>query len=294
MLDLIKQFIKFGIVGVINTFTSYAIVNTCYYVFHIHMQISNIIAFVISVLVSFTLNSIFVFKKKNSSIKELLYTLLKTYMSYATTGLILTAILIEIECNKFGIPLYIASFMNLIITVPINFILNRFWAFGKKNELSKEELEKLAKKQTFAICAYKESPYLEECIKSIINQTIKPNIIMTSSTKNKYIEDLAKKYDIPVYFKKGKSDIQDDWNFAVSKCDTELVTVAHQDDKYEPNFLEEILKKYTSKELMITTNNYYLINEKSVDDKNLKVKRILKFPLLIPLIGDTRFVRKRT
>ena len=147
---------------------------------------------------------------------------------------------------------------------------------------------------TFAICAYKESPYLEDCIQSLINQTIKPNIIITSSTKNKHIIDLAKKYQLPVYFREGKSDIQDDWNFAVSNCKTDLVTVAHQDDIYEPNYLESILKNYTGKELMLTTNNYYLINGKKVDNKNLKLKRVLKLPLKIPFFGDLKFVRKMT
>ena len=292
--DNIIDFIKFGLVGVVNTFTSYGIVNTCFYVFHIHEQISNLIAFLISVIVSFTLNSIFVFKKKPKSIKDLLYTLGKTYMSYAFTGLFLTAILIEIECNKIGIPLYIASFMNLIITVPINFILNKFWAFRKKKEKTKEELNELTKKHTFAICAYKESPYLEDCIKSVINQDIKTNIVIASSTKNKYIDNLAIKYNIKCFYRNGKSDIQDDWNFAVSCCKTELVTVAHQDDIYEPNYAKNILEYYTGEELMFTTDNYYYINNKKVDEKNLKVKRLLKTPLRIPFLCNIRWVRKLT
>ena len=36
------------------------------------------------------------------------------------------------------------------------------------------------KNHTFAICAYKESQYLEECIKSLQNQTVKSNIIMAT------------------------------------------------------------------------------------------------------------------
>ena len=42
---------------------------------------------------------------------------------------------------------------------------------------------------TFAICAYKESPYLEECIKSLKNQTIKSNILIATSTPNDYIRN---------------------------------------------------------------------------------------------------------
>ena len=51
---------------------------------------------------------------------------------------------------------------------------------------------------TFAICAYKESPYLEECILSLKNQTVKSNIIMATSTPNEWIQGLAKKYEIPM------------------------------------------------------------------------------------------------
>ena len=36
----------------------------------------------------------------------------------------------------------------------------------------------------FAICAYKESPYLEECILSLEKQTRKSSIIMVTSTPN--------------------------------------------------------------------------------------------------------------
>ena len=274
--DLFKQFIKFGIVGVINTFTSYIIVNSCYYLLHLHLQLSNVIAFIISVLVSFTLNSKFVFKKKPKTTKELLTTLLKTYLSYASTGLILTAILIEIECNQIGIPLYIASFMNLVITVPINFLLNKFWAFNKKKELSKSELKKLAKSHTFIICAYQESEFLEDCIKSLLNQTIPTNYLIATSTPNKRIESLSKKYKIPYYVRNGKPDIQNDWNFAYNQAKTELVTIAHQDDLYDSDYTKHILNNYDSKILMYNTDYVPYKNNIVVSDNNSKIKRILK------------------
>ena len=51
---------------------------------------------------------------------------------------------------------------------------------------------------TFAICAYKESPYLEECITSLMEQTVKSEIFIASSTPNKYIDDIAAKYNLKV------------------------------------------------------------------------------------------------
>lgn len=289
--NLIIDFVKFGVVGVINTFTSYGIVNLCYYVLKLHLQLSNAIAFIISVLVSFSLNSIFVFKKKFKSKKNLINTLIKTYLSYSFTGLILTAILIHIECNIIGIPLYIASLLNLVITVPINFILNRFWAFKKEKKITDQDLKKISNKHTFAICAYKESSYLEECIKSIVNQDIKTNILITTSTPNESIKKMAEKYNLDYYIRKGKSDIQKDWNFAYNKAKTELVTIAHQDDIYEHNYTKELLSNYDSKILMYNTNYYPYKNGKKVIDSNSKIKGILKFFVRFKFFANIKFFR---
>lgn len=67
---------------------------------------------------------------------------------------------------------------------------------------------------TFAVCAYKDSPYLEECIRSLKRQSVQTNVILCTSTPSPYIEGIAEQYGIPVFVRDGKSDIQDDWNFA--------------------------------------------------------------------------------
>ena len=54
--ELFIQFFKFGIVGAINTILSYVITNGCYYLLSLNEQFSNIIAFVITVFISFMLN----------------------------------------------------------------------------------------------------------------------------------------------------------------------------------------------------------------------------------------------
>lgn len=129
---LIIQFMKFGVVGAINTVLSYAITNSCYYLLDLNEQISNLIAFVITVFISFILNGKFVFKQNEES--SFLKSLLKVYASYSVTGLFLTSILLHIEEQVIGIPHYIATLMNLVLTVPINFILNKFWAYKDKKK----------------------------------------------------------------------------------------------------------------------------------------------------------------
>lgn len=129
----IIQFIKFGTVGAINTVLSYAITNGAYYLLHLHEQISNIIAFVITVFISFMLNGRFVFTE-NKEKRNFWKSLLKVYASYSITGVFLTAILLYIEEELLGIPHYIATLMNLVVTIPLNFILNKFWAYKEKGK----------------------------------------------------------------------------------------------------------------------------------------------------------------
>lgn len=135
---------------------------------------------------------------------------------------------------------------------------------------------------TFVVCAYKESKYLEDCIKSLKNQRVKSNIIMATSTPNDYIKEIAKKYNLDLYINEGKSGIGQDWNFGVSKTNTDYVTVAHQDDIYCENYLEEIVKKLNDgKDFIIAFGNYREIKNGEVIPltTNLKIKKILQAPL---------------
>ena len=129
----INQFLKFGIIGLIN-----AITNAGYYLFDFHEQIANIIAFVTTVFISFMLNSKFVFSENNEK-RNFWKSLLRVYVAYSTTGLFLTGILLYIEEQLLGIPHYIATLMNLVVTVPANFILNKFWAYGERNSKRDEK-----------------------------------------------------------------------------------------------------------------------------------------------------------
>ena len=138
------------------------------------------------------------------------------------------------------------------------------------------------KNHTFAICAYKESQYLEECIKSLLNQTVKSNIIMATSTPNEFIENLAKKYNIELYINNGEKGIGQDWNFAVSKTNTDYVTVAHQDDIYNPNYLEDIVSKLNEgRDFVIAFGDYREIKNVEIIPltTNLKIKKFLQAPL---------------
>lgn len=97
---------------------------------------------------------------------------------------------------------------------------------------------------TFVICAYRQSPYLEACIRSLKAQTIAAEIICTTSTPSPWLEGVLEKYGIPLYIRDGESNIQEDWNFAVEKAQGLFVTIAHQDDLYSRHYVEELRRAY--------------------------------------------------
>ena len=135
----IVQFVKFGIVGVSNTVVSYVIYLVTIWLmapYHVSWDFyfGNIVAFVLSVLWSFYWNNRYVFTLKEGEERNLGKTLLKTYASYAFSGLVLSNVLSFVWVNLFGISKVIAPLFNLLISVPINFFMNKLWAFRSEKQ----------------------------------------------------------------------------------------------------------------------------------------------------------------
>lgn len=150
-------------------------------------------------------------------------------------------------------------------------------------------------KHAFVVCAYKESEFLEECVKSLVEQTVRSPVVIATSTPNDYIYSVADKYSLPVYVRDGKSDIQDDWNFACEQTDSEWITVAHQDDIYNRQYVEKLFAKIERfpSAVMAMTDYRPIIHGKISDDRNCRIKRFLRWPLKFQGLARSKFVRKR-
>lgn len=149
---------------------------------------------------------------------------------------------------------------------------------------------------TFVICAYKESAFLEECIRSLKQQSVITEIKMVTSTPNKFIDDIANKYNIPLIINNGEGGIVQDWNFAYNQAETKLVTITHQDDVYCRDYVKFVLENYKEhKKPLILFTDYGELRESKYIDKNklLTVKRILLKPLEISKFSASIFVRRR-
>lgn len=138
-LQSLVQFVKFGLVGVTNTALSYVInilVLKLLQPYHLPWDYvaGNVVAFVLSVLWSFYWNNKYVFRKGKGQTRSLGRALLKTYVAYGLTGIVLANILSWVWINVFGLSKYVAPLINLVISIPLNFIINKFWAFRTQPE----------------------------------------------------------------------------------------------------------------------------------------------------------------
>ena len=149
---------------------------------------------------------------------------------------------------------------------------------------------------TFVVLAYKQSPYLESCIQSVLRQTSRSQVLIATSTPNDFIDALADTYDVKVKVnpKQGKG-IGCDFDFAWQCADSELVTIAHQDDIYDLFYGEKILQAYRKHpDSIILFSDYYEIrNDRKVKTNlNLKIKRLLLAPSRLDRLGHRTAIKR--
>ena len=136
MFESVMQFVRFGMVGVSNTVISYVLYAGGLLSFRalgIFGQsdyiVAQFVAFVLSVLWSFYWNNKFVFTLQNGETRSIWKALAKTYISYSFTGLFLSSMLLIFFVQVMHISEFVAPVLNLCLSVPINFMINKFWAF---------------------------------------------------------------------------------------------------------------------------------------------------------------------
>lgn len=118
------QFIKFSMVGAINTITSLLIYYVMIY-FNVNYMISIIVSYVLSSTIGYILNKYFVFHDRAGGTKK---SILKYYIVYGS-ALLLNITLMYILVDLLSVPKVISPVIVLCFIIPYNFILSKHWTF---------------------------------------------------------------------------------------------------------------------------------------------------------------------
>ncbi len=135
----LMQFVKFSLVGVTNTLVSFVINVITLLLLRpcgipVDYIIANITAFALSVLWSYLLNSRFVFKPGVEGKRSGVRILARTYIAYGFTGIFMNNILSTVWIRIFHIGKFISPLLNIPFCVPVNFYLNKLWAYSDKGK----------------------------------------------------------------------------------------------------------------------------------------------------------------
>ena len=120
------KFIKYNIVGVINTLFTLTIIYILQQIFFLKPIISNFSGYVCGVVLSYTLNSIWTFKKTDDRVIRAIKFLIVFLIAYSVNLLALEFFLnIFINLNKFVPQILAAVFYSII-----GFTLNKNFVFS--------------------------------------------------------------------------------------------------------------------------------------------------------------------
>lgn len=122
------QFIKFGLVGVSNTAISLLVYYLFLWINPSWYLAGNVVGWIVSVANAFFWNERYVFQNSKRDLSAILKRIGRTYLSYGATFL-LSTVLLYLEVDVWQWSAVISPLINLLITIPLNFLLNKFWAF---------------------------------------------------------------------------------------------------------------------------------------------------------------------
>ncbi len=133
---------------------------------------------------------------------------------------------------------------------------------------------------TFAIPVYRAAPNLASLIESLRAQAVgRSEILLATSTPSLELEAFARGHALPLHISPRRIDIASDWNFALAAAQTELVTLAHQDDYFGPFYvarLSSALRRHSGALLAFCDYSEHTPLGARPTNINLRIKRALR------------------
>lgn len=120
------QFLKFMLVGTLNTALGYAVIFACMYLLGLSAVLSNVTGYLFGLTISYALNRSFTFKSTSKSKTELLRFLIVFLIAYlANLGVLLASI------RYAGMHEGMAQVLAGAVYVATSFLMNKYYVFRR-------------------------------------------------------------------------------------------------------------------------------------------------------------------
>lgn len=127
--------------------------------------------------------------------------------------------------------------------------------------------------------AYGDSPFLEECLQSLASQRCDDiAIILATSTPSNFLTGQAARFSIPLEVNPKRVGIAADWNFALNLARSGIVTLAHHDDVFDPEYASSMLQmfaRYPDTLIAFTDLSEHTPDGPRAIGLNVRIKRFL-------------------
>ena len=121
---VIREFIRFSLVGLLNTVVSY-LSYVLLIELSVNYQASNVISYIIGMITSYLLNKSWTFKvKERSKIRIII-----KFMIVNLLALLVSLSIVILMVEKFDINIYIGQLFAITGSLAINFSGQKFWVF---------------------------------------------------------------------------------------------------------------------------------------------------------------------
>ncbi|MEJ5067727.1 GtrA family protein [Enterobacter sp. MYb186] len=116
---MLKLFVRYTSIGVINTFMHWVVFATCIYAFHTNQALANFAGFVVAVSFSFFANARFTFEAKTTTLRYMLYVSFMGTLSAAVGWL----------ADRCGMAPIVTLVVFSVISLVCGFIYSKFIVF---------------------------------------------------------------------------------------------------------------------------------------------------------------------
>ena len=128
-----KEIIMYGIMGVLTTIVNIIVFAICEKIIGINALVSNVIAWIVSVIFAYITNKLFVFESKSFK-KEILIKEIISFTSARIFSLLLEEVIIYVMIDIMNINSLIVKVFSNIVVIVVNYIFSKLVIFKKKDK----------------------------------------------------------------------------------------------------------------------------------------------------------------